>query len=193
MQGGVEMALADYKEHKPVIETGRLILRPMYAGDIPSLKEWMTDPSIYAYWGRRPGTTDRNSAQLFEKKPKPSLSFHLGIAEKSSGKVIGELWIYKIENCRMAAAAIRLSRTCQNKGYGREALWAMTDFCFRHTELQRIYAEADVRNIASWKMLEACGYRREGMIRQGKLVSTWCDYYIYGILSKDWKQGIAGS
>jgi len=34
-------------------------------------------------------------------------------------------------------------------------------------------------------MLEKCGYVREGLIRQGKLVSTWCDYYIYAILSTD--------
>lgn len=26
---------------------------------------------------------------------------------------------------------------------------------------------------------------REGLIRQGKMVNTWCDYYIYGILSSD--------
>lgn len=34
-------------------------------------------------------------------------------------------------------------------------------------------------------MLEKFGYRREGMVRQGKMVNTWCDYYIYGILSTD--------
>lgn len=46
-------------------------------------------------------------------------------------------------------------------------------------------AEVDTRNLASQKMLEKCGYRREGLIRQGKLVSTWCDYFIYALLSTD--------
>ena len=45
--------------------------------------------------------------------------------------------------------------------------------------------EVDTRNIASQKMLEKCGYTREGLVRQGKMVNTWCDYYIYGILSSD--------
>ena len=35
------------------------------------------------------------------------------------------------------------------------------------------------------KMLEKCGYRREGLIRQGKMVNTWCDYYIYAILADE--------
>ena len=46
-------------------------------------------------------------------------------------------------------------------------------------------AYVDAENGASQKMLEKCGYTREGLIRQGKMVSTWCDYYIYGILSSD--------
>jgi len=64
---------------------------------------------------------------------------------------------------------------------------AIIDFCFTHTELQRIWADVDVRNIGSWKVLEKCGFTREGMIRQGKMVNTWCDYYIYGLLKTDIK------
>ena len=61
------------------------------------------------------------------------------------------------------------------------------DFCFTHTELQRIWTDVDKRNIASWKVLEKCGFTREGMIRQGKMVNNWCDYYIYGLLKTDIK------
>ena len=173
------MALADYMDEKPVIDTNRLRLRPMCAADVPALREWMPDKSIYAYWGKGPGKTDRNPELLFEKEEKATKRFHLGIEERSSAKVIGDVWVYLIESNRMASVAIRLSRNWQEKGYGTEALTAMTDFCFEHTELQRLWTEVDVRNIASQRMLEKCGYRQEGMIRQGKMVSTWCDYYIY--------------
>ena len=184
------MALADYIESKPVIYTHRLCIRPMRASDVPALREWMPDPSIYAYWGKAPGKTDRDPSLLFEKQEKPAKSFHLGIEENASAKVIGELWIYRIENDRMATAAIRVAAACQRKGYATEALSTMTAFCFGHTELQRLQAEADVRNIPSQRMLEKCGFTREGLIRQGKMVSTWCDYYIYGILRTDrtWRE-----
>ena len=46
------MALADYIHNKPVIETDRLVLRPLAYSDIPALKEWMPDKSIYTYWGK---------------------------------------------------------------------------------------------------------------------------------------------
>ncbi len=179
------MALADYINNKPVIGTDRLIIRPMTALDVPALKKWMPDRSIYTYWGKGPGKAEKHPEFLFEKTGRPTKSFHLGIAEKGSNEVIGDLWVYLIENDRMAQIAIRLSREKHGKGYGTEALSAMTRFCFENTELQRLWTRVDVRNTASSRMLEKCGYRKEGLIRQGKMVNTWCDYYVYGILASD--------
>ena len=180
-----KMALADYILTKPIIDTERLRLRPMCAGDIPALKEWLPDPAIYTYWGKGPSKAEKNPELLFEKEEKPTKSFHLGIAQKDTDRMIGDIWVYLIENDRMASAAIRISPSCQGQGFGTEALAAMTKFCFSNTELKRLWTEVDVRNTASQRMLEKCGYTREGLIRQGKMVNTWCDYYIYGILADD--------
>ncbi|MCR4590536.1 MAG: GNAT family N-acetyltransferase [Lachnospiraceae bacterium] len=179
------MALADYIHNKPVIETDRLVLRPFVLSDTPSLKEWMPDKSIYTYWGKGPGKSEKNPELIFEKEEKPTKSFHLGIAEKEKDKVIGDIWVYLIENDRMAQIAIRLSKSMHGKGYGTESLSAMTRFCFENTELKRLWTQVDIRNTASCRILEKCGYTKEGLIRQGKMVNTWCDYYVYGILDSD--------
>ena len=104
------MALADYINNKPTIETDRLVIRPMTAEDVSDLKEWMPDKSIYTYWGKGPGKAEKNPELLFEKENKPTKSFHLGISVKDFDKVIGDLWVYLIENDRMASVAIRLSK-----------------------------------------------------------------------------------
>lgn len=179
------MALADYIYHKPLIETERLLLRTMTAADIPSLREWMPDRALYTYWGKGPSKAELNPELLFEKEERAVKSFHPGIALKENNQVIGDLWVYLIENDRMASVAVRISGAYQGKGFGTESLSAMTGFCFENTELQRLWTEVDVRNLASCRMLEKCGYTREGMIRQGKMVNTWCDYFIYGILASD--------
>ena len=175
----------DYIYSKPVINTPRLCLREMNEMDIPALREWMPDKAIYKYWGKGPSKADKNPSLLFEKPQKPTKSFHLGIEEKQSKKVIGDLFVYLIENNRMASVAIRLAPASQGKGYGTEALSEMTNFCFKNTQLQRLWTKVDVKNIPSQRMLEKCGYTKEGLIRQGKMVNTWCDYFIYGILSSD--------
>lgn len=179
------MALADYISNKPTIVTDRLTIRPMTVSDVPALREWMPDKSIYTYWGKGPSKAEKNPELLFEKEEKLTKNFHLGIATRDNNKVIGDIWVYLIEKDRMASVAVRLSTKVHGRGYGTESLSAMTRFCFANTELQRLWAEVDVRNIASCKMLEKCGYKKEGHIRQGKMVNTWCDYYIYGILVSD--------
>ena len=184
------MALADYIDRKPNIDTPRLRLRPMTAADVPALTEWMPDRSIYTYWGKGPSKCDKNPKLMFEKAEKPSKSFYLGIEERESGKIIGDLWVYLIENDRMATVAIRIASASQGKGCGTEALSAMTRFCFTHTELQRLWAKVDARNIPSQRMLDKCGYQREGLIRQGKMVNSWCDYYIYAILAEDLRTAV---
>ena len=42
------MALADYINNKPVIETNRLILRPMIVSDIAALKKLFPDCILYS-------------------------------------------------------------------------------------------------------------------------------------------------
>lgn len=181
------MALADYIENKPVLKTRRLTLRQLLPSDVPALKEWMPDKSMYTYWGKPAGKTDKNPELLFKSAKKNTKSFHWGIALNESDKVIGEAWIYLIVNDRMANTAIRIAPAYQNQGMATEAMKAIIDFCFTHTELQRIWTGVDVRNTGSCKVLEKCGFTREGLIRQGKMVSTWCDYYIYGLLKTDIK------
>ena len=189
-RGGGSVALADYINEKPTIRTDRLIIRPMTEEDVPALKEWMSDKSIYTYWGKGPSKAELNPELLFEKEEKPTKSFHRGVALKDDDKVVGDLWFYLIEKDRMASVAIRLSKGVHGCGYGTEALRAITRFCFEHTELRRLWTEVDVRNVASCRILEKCGYTKEGHIRQGKMVSTWCDYYIYGILSTDMERQV---
>lgn len=179
------MSLADYITEKPVIHTERLIIRPMRIDDVPALREWMPESSIYTYWGKGPSKAEKYPELFFEKPEKPTKSFHLGIEEGESGKVKGDLYVYRIEKDRMASVAIRLAPSMHGRGFGTEALRAITSFCFENTELKRLWTEVDVRNLASQRMLEKCGYTREGLIRQGKMVNSWCDYYIYGKLASD--------
>ena len=63
--------------------------------------------------------------------------------------------------------------------------WA--DFVFANTELMRLEATADVKNIASLRVLEKCSFVREGTVRQGKMGSVYCDYAIFGMLREDWE------
>lgn len=185
--------LKDYRENKPTIEADRVILKPMTAEDVSDLKEWFGLDEVYTYWGRKATPGEKNPEGMFvEKRPwvkrKPSLDFRWSVVLKENHKVIGELQVFDIQNCRMGDIAYRFNPEYWNRGFATESLSAVIDFIFTKTEIKRLNASADIRNIASNRVLEKCGFIKEGTIRQGKMLSTYCDYNIYGLLDEDVKQ-----
>ena len=182
--------LKDYLEVKPVLETLRLILRPLTQDDVPDLRRWLGREEIYTYWGRPASKNEREPELMFiDARPwvkrKPSPDFRWGVVLRATGRVIGDVSAFDIENSRMGSVGYRFDPEEWGRGYATEALAAAVDFIFAHTELDRLQATADVRNTASNRVLEKCGFLREGTIRRGKMVSAYCDYHIWGMLRED--------
>ena len=186
--------LKDYLEQKPTIETPRLLLRPLTPDDVPDLRRWLARDEIYTYWGRKASKNEREPELMFiDARPwvkrKPDPDFKWGVVLKGApSAVIGDLSIFDIENARMGSVGYRFDPDHWGRGYATEALRAAVDFIFTHTELDRLQATADVRNTASNRVLEKCGFVHEGTIRHGKMVSVYCDYHIWGLLREDWEQ-----
>ena len=71
-------------------------------------------------------------------------------------------------------------------GFARAAVTAASGFCFDQLGLHRIEAAVQTDNHASIKVLEACGYTREGTARGYlKIGGVWADHEIYTKLSSD--------
>ena len=143
--------------------------------------EYLTEEKFYPL-----GTTDEYFEAPYEEHPITICSQTVILTNKQDHKVIGDMWVYLIENDRMAKVAFRLSPACQGKRLMTEALVRAVTFCFEETELQRLWADVHIQNIASYKTLEKAGFKREGLIRGGKMVNTYCDYYLYGMIKADY-------
>jgi len=191
--------LKDYLEQKPTLETPRLLLRPLVPEDAEDLRRWLGRDEIYTYWGRPASKGEREPELLFidprpwvKRKPSPDFKWCMALRhpadDRPAGTVIGDISVFDIENNRMGSVGYRLDPDLWGKGYTSEALAAAVEFVFTHTELDRLHATADVRNTASNRVLEKCGFVHEGTVRHGKMVSTYCDYHIWGMLREDWER-----
>ena len=189
------MKLKDYAPDgllgKPVLETERLVLRGITVDDTADLEEWLPDPALYTYWGRPPYKKELHPGERFiDARPhvvrKPVLEFEWGMVLKANNKLVGEMYVINIENNRMAKVAYRLAKQYWGQGLTTEALRAAVKFCFECTELRRLWTAVDARNIASYRVLEKCGFAREGYIRQGKMETGYGDYCLYGMLREDY-------
>jgi RimJ/RimL family protein N-acetyltransferase len=56
--------------------------------------------------------------------------------------------------------------------------------------MHRISADTTSANPDSWKVMERLGMRCEAQLREAEFRDGyWIDYYIFGVLAAEWKQG----
>jgi RimJ/RimL family protein N-acetyltransferase len=94
--------------------------------------------------------------------------------------VVGTCTLADIDHVnRRAELGFVLARAFWGQGYTAVALPAVIDFSFHRLELHRLQADTDPRNGPSMRLLQRCGFRREGLLREHYLVQggpnmRWC-------------------
>jgi len=89
-------------------------------------------------------------------------SHDLGVVLKATNQVIGGISLGVVDHERGEGAFSYLfNRTFWGQGYATEALKAMVRFGFEQLTLNRLADGCDVRNIASARVMEKCGFRCE--------------------------------
>ena len=69
----------------------------------------------------------------------------------------------------------------------QEAANALLDLGFGPGDMHRIAARCDVRNIASWRLMDRLGMRREAHFREhARFKNQWDEEFVYAILWQEW-------
>ena len=177
-----------------LIVTERLFLRRYTHDDIPDLLELASQPSVAKEFSETVQATEegvrtyidlQNSYQPFEKDK----VFDLAIERQEDGKVIGLVGMIR-EDHGQAEIGWAIGVEHRGQGYATDAARALMDYGFTSLGLHRIHADASTDNIASWRIMERLGMRREGLLRQAVYEGgKWLDRYIYGIVADEWRGG----
>ena len=79
-------------------------------------------------------------------------------------------------------------RAYHGHGYATEAAEALLRYSFEALPLHRVIATCQPQNVASWRVAEKLGLRREGHFRQclRRLENQWWDEYFYALLAEEW-------
>lgn len=83
-----------------------------------------------------------------------------------SGKLVGSIGVFRQTNIhfRTAELGYYIGENFWNKGIATSAISQVCDYVFINTDIIRIYAEPFVRNKASCRVLEKCGFICEGTL-----------------------------
>lgn len=179
----------------PALETDRLILRKLSMRDVNDIFEYASVPEIaqHVMWAHHRNIADslhflRAVMQQYQNgTPSP-----WGIVYKENDKLIGTggFHIWNLDH-RRAEIGYALSKDYWNKGIMTEALKEMIKFGFEHLNLNRIEALCKVENTASEKVMQKCGMKLEGTLREHIFVKeAFHDLKMYSILKSELKETV---
>jgi RimJ/RimL family protein N-acetyltransferase len=115
--------------------------------------------------------------------------YNFAIDLRSEGAFIGMCFLnIRYDDLRQAEIGYLLDRRNWGQGYATEAVRAVLNYGFRELDLHRVYATCRPANVASSRVLEKLGMRREAHFRQHRwMKGAWQDSYLYAILDHEWQ------
>jgi [ribosomal protein S5]-alanine N-acetyltransferase len=171
----------------PRLADKRVILRPFEFSDAPLIATAATDPLIPLITTVPSGGTEADIRAYIERQRErlPSgIGYSFVIADADSDEAVGHigLWMREIETGR-ATIGYWVAQPFRRRGYLKAALRVITDWAITLHEVQRLQLFVEPWNEGSWRGAEACGYQREGLLRQWERVGTeHKDMYAYSLI-----------
>ena len=171
-----------------MLEGKNVNLRIVEKEDLPLFAEWVNKPE---FLGEYNPLRQLSRTEIEKGYEKSSLEQGEFIIEKKDGSKIGYIWHFTMVHpaAKLLEIGYFLVPSETGKGYCSEAAKIMVDYLFLSKDIVRIQAHTDLRNVASQKVLEKVGFRREGTIRKSIFIrGEWRDAYSYSILREEWKE-----
>ena len=157
----------------PILETKRLILRDFVLSDWDALNAFLSDPSVtrYMHFASWDEAKRREWLQLLVKRASdPDRDkYDWAITVRGNGAIIGWLIIgrslhsLKENQMRECGCGYALNRLYWGKGYMPEALSIAFAYAFNVLGTRRIFAECELGNAASVRVMQKIGMEYEGI------------------------------
>ena len=176
-----------------ILETERLIIRPLRLDDKYEIFEYRSDSETNKYQGWIPEKIEDVETfigKISKQINEPETWFQFVIIVKEKKKIVGDLGIHFFDSeNKQAEIGCTLNKDFQNKGYATESVKRVIDFLFKELNKHRIITSIDPENKNSIRLVERIGFRKEAHFVESLLINgKWVDDLIYALTEKDWKK-----
>lgn len=168
-----------------VLDCGMVTVRPWRRGDEEQLVEIADNPNVARYMRDvfPSPYTMADAMEWIERNETADLTTHFAIVLDS--RVAGGCGYMPLEAERRIVAELGywLGEAYWGRGIATAACRALTEYAFEQHRLRRIESAVYAPNVASQRVLEKCGYRCEGLIRNAVIKNgEVLDAYLYAIV-----------
>jgi ribosomal-protein-alanine N-acetyltransferase len=172
------------------IETERLLLRPITMKDALDIFAYASDPEVtkFVRFVTHESIKDTHAfIRRVQASYRKGITPLWGMQSKASGRLIGAVGFLQWPNPdRRAELGYVVNRNVWGQGYVTEAAKAVCDFAFKKMNVSRIEAGTIVGHAASQRVLEKCGFKFEGVLRQREFIKgRFVNLTMYSLLRED--------
>jgi RimJ/RimL family protein N-acetyltransferase len=176
------------------LSTERMLLRPYVAEDLAGLHAMFRREDVCRYLPWPPMDLGQAQAKLDQRLLQATIgpdrdAIVLAAVETATGRYLGEFMLrLRSPKDRQGEIGWSVHPDFQGRGFATEGAREMLRVGFDELGLHRIYAEADPRNLASLKVMERLGMRREAhLVETWLLKGEWVDEVVCAILESEWR------
>jgi len=174
----------------PPLTDGVVALRAWTRDDIGFVVEACQDPEVSRYSPAIPFPYTEADALGWVESQEPTRlaggGLDFSVTRAVTGELLGAIGLAKVSQTRMSAATgYWLAREARGHGHISRAVRVLARWAFDDLELARLELTADPENIASQRVAERCGFRKEGHLRSDIVVrhsGQRRDSLVYGLL-----------
>jgi RimJ/RimL family protein N-acetyltransferase len=173
------------------LKTSRLHLREFLPTDLAAIHAYASDAEVTRYLFHHPQNEADTQAYLAfllsSQREQPRRIWDLAIIRNSDQQLIGSCDL-TLRDERNADLGIILAKTAWGKGYGCEAVIAITEAGFTQLQLNLIIATCTIDNMRSMQLLSKAGFHCQTRLdahhwAQGR----WWSSYLYCAERNTWQ------
>ena len=177
----------------PRLETKRLILRRIAMRDAEDIFAYSRDEEVarHVLWSAQKDVGEaKDYCRFMMKRYRCDQPSSWGIIEKATGRLVGTIGYmdYNEDNATVEVG-YSLARWLWNGGYMTEALSRVIGYTFENMDINRIEAQHELTNPSSGRVMEKCGMKKEGVLRQ-RLYNKgrYVDVALYAVIREDYEK-----
>lgn len=172
-----------------MISTPRLTVRPFQEEDAPALYAYLSLAEIYRF--EPGGPISLAEATTLASQRAQGWDFW-AVVLTATQEMVGHLYFAQTDPKEWMTWELGyiFHPAHQKRGYATESASALIRYGFAHLGIHRVIARCNPDNIASWKVLEKLGMRREGHFCQNAFFHRdadgkplWTDTFEYAVLA----------
>ncbi|QZY30977.1 GNAT family N-acetyltransferase [Nocardioides coralli] len=177
--------------------TERLLIRPIDpVADVTAMHAYRSREVVCRYVPFSPGPPGLLAERLADPERTRSVIdaegqvINLVVERRDTGELIGDVVLFwHSATDGHAEVGYVIHPDHEGHGFATEATAAMVDLAVDGLRAHRVTAQIDERNLASARVVERLGFRREARFADGEwFKGEWTTMLVYAVLDREWRR-----